>query len=597
MTTVQHIIKFFPSTGASLVLAVLAMGFFSCQSEQDELGEDMQISKATNVLTLSSAAAALMGNTANRDGSFDNIVDGASCLDIMFPYKVVANGLELEINSPDDLQVIEKVFDALDDDRDLLEIVFPITITTVDYEEIIVNGAAGLKELADRCKEGGEDADVECIDFVYPMTLFTFDVALEQTGSVVLEKDKDLRLFFNGLEEGDLVSIDYPISLTLYDATKIKVNSNEELVRTLEGAKAVCDEDDDTDFNDDDFSKTELEAYLVECPWLVRDVKRNEIDQMEQYFEYALIFSKDGTLALQNRQGNRFSGTWSANDSDNGAVLKLAVETLPDFTLQWLVYEVGDDSIQLYESEANTIRMQSACDFYSDMSDQLVGVLKECSWVIKGLRNNGEEVNTVLGHNLDFSDNGRLTKTDDTIISEGTWEIATNQEGRLVMAIVMGDEPGVSFEWLLSDIGDRYLKFNIEGTRYEIILVRNCDTEDDEDNDVGFIRNIFNDTEWNITYFEENGDETTNLYSDVKLYIDDDGRLEVRSFNGEVFSTGRWFAYRNAEFRLELILAFSPGSNYLPLANDYLMLEIEENRLELKHQNDGEGYDRLILER
>jgi len=585
--------KKFPNIVAYLSLFVFTLGFISCQDEFEEI----ILTEETTAISASSSTATLMRNTATRDGSFDNIVDGASCFDIKFPYTVAVNGLELNINTLEDLQLIEEIFDAIDDDENLLEIIFPITITRADFTEVTLNGLADLRELAKECKEGGDDEDIECIDFVYPITLFTFDAGLEQTGSLVVDSDKDLRRFFSGLEEGNLVSVDFPISLKLYDGTTIEVNSNEELVRTIEGARNACDEDDDDDYNDDDFSQERLEAYLTECPWLIREVRRDEQDQTDQYFEYVMTFSKDGTVFVKDREGNNLSGAWSTRDSDRGVLLKLEFEALIDFNLEWLIYEIGEGKIKLFESPGNRIIMYNACDIYNDSPNTLREILKECNWVIKRVKNNGEQINRLLGYEFEFMADGLVTLSNEETVSEGTWEIATNQEGRLVMAIVMGDEPGVSFEWLLSDIGDRYLKFNIEGTRYEIILVRNCDTEDDEDNDVGFIRNIFNDTEWNITYFEENGDETTNLYSDVKLYIDDDGRLEVRSLNGEVFSTGRWFAYRNAEFRLELILAFSPGSNYLPLANDYLMLEIEENRLELKHQNDGEGYDRLILER
>lgn len=585
--------KKFPNIVAYLSLFVFTLSFISCQDEFEEI----ILTEETTAISASSSTATLMRNIATRDGSFDNIVDGASCFDIKFPYTVAVNGLELNINTLEDLQLIEEIFDAIDDDENLLEIIFPITITRADFTEVTLNGLADLRELAKECKEGGDDEDIECIDFVYPITLFTFDAGLEQTGSLVVDSDKDLRRFFSGLEEGNLVSVDFPISLKLYDGTTIEVNSNEELVRTIEGARNACDEDDDDDYNDDDFSQERLEAYLTECPWLIREVKRDEQDQTDQYFEYVMTFSKDGTVFVKDREGNNLSGAWSTRDSDRGVLLKLEFEALIDFNLEWLIYEIGEGKIKLFESPGNRIIMYNACDIYNDSPNTLREILKECNWVIKRVKNNGEQINRLLGYEFEFMADGLVTLSNEETVSEGTWEIATNQEGRLVMAIVMGDEPGVSFEWLLSDIGDRYLKFNIEGTRYEIILVRNCDTEDDEDNDVGFIRNIFNDTEWNITYFEENGDETTNLYSDVKLYIDDDGRLEVRSLNGEVFSTGRWFAYRNAEFRLELILAFSPGSNYLPLANDYLMLEIEENRLELKHQNDGEGYDRLILER
>jgi len=150
------------------------------------------------------------------------------------------------------LHLIEEIFDAIDSDDDFLEILFPITVTTGDYTEITINGIEDLRELAAQCLEGGADDDIECIDFVYPMTLFTFDIELEQTGSFVVESDRDLRRFFGNLDANELVSFQFPISLELYDDTVITVNTNEELARAIESAKDACDEDDDDDYNDDD---------------------------------------------------------------------------------------------------------------------------------------------------------------------------------------------------------------------------------------------------------------------------------------------------------------------------------------------------------
>lgn len=585
--------KIYIRISAYLSLFILALNFISCQQESDDFVPD----ENSTAIMANSTTAVLMQNTAFRDGSFDNIVDGASCFDIKFPYTVSVNGLELTINSLEDLQLIEQIFDAIDDDENLLEIIFPITITKADYTEVTLNNLTDLRALAQECKEGGGDDDIECIDFVYPINFFTFNINLEQTGNVVIESDKDLRAFFNGLEDTDLVSIDFPISLKLYDGTIIQVNSNEELVRTIEGAKDACDEDDDDDYNDDDFSKERLDDYLVECPWLIREVKRSEQDQTEQYFEYAMNFSSDGEVAVKDREGNSITGTWSTRISENGVLLKLDFEALVDFNLEWLIYEIGEGKIKLYESPGNRIIMYNACDVYNDSPDSLRELLKQCSWIIKGVKNNGEQINRLLGYEFEFMAYGVVTLSNEETVSEGTWEVTTNQEGRLVLAIVMGNENGVSFEWLLSDLKDRYLKFNIEGTYYELLLVRNCQEDDSQDTDVALVKNILSNTEWSIGFAEENGDDTTAMYTDVTLYTDIYGAVEIRSLNGEVFSTGRWFVYRNAAYQLELILSFSPGSNYLPLANDYLMIEIEQNRLELKHQNDGEGYDKLILEK
>lgn len=577
-------------------LLAIAFSFTACQDEFEEIntGEEPQ------AITASSATADLIQRTSSNDGSGDNIVDGTSCFEINFPYTVEVNGIELTIDSEEDLNQIEEIFDSIDDDENLLDIIFPITVTAGDFSEITINGLEDLRDLAADCKEGGEDDDIECIDFVYPMTMFTFNVNLEQTSSVEVTSDRELRLFFKDLGDDSLVSFDFPVTLQLYDETTIVVESNQELAIAIENAKDTCDEDDDDDYNDDDFDEDEFKEELVECVWFVTDMIRNDVDQTPQYVNYILNFKEDGTVVTGFRGATTVEGTWTSTVGDDGAKLTIDFESSTDFNLEWTVYDLGDDQIKLYNDASNRIIMKQFCeeDLQELTLENLRETLNDCSWVIKRLKNNGDHINRLLGGEFEFQAEGVITLTNQTTVTQGTWEITTNAEGRFVVAISMGDEGAVSFEWLLTDLKDRIIKFNVEETFYELVIVKKCIDDEDEEEDITFIKNIFDNTAWDVAYFAENNDESTVLYADVKLYMENDGTLEVRNVNGDVFSTGNWFVYRNTfTGNLEMLVSFETGSNYLPLANDYQILEIDEMRIELKHENETGLYDHLVLER
>ena len=576
-------------------LLAIALSFTACQNEFEEIntGEEPQ------AITANSSTANLIQRTSTNDGSYDNIVDGTSCFGINFPYSVEVNGVVLTIESKDDIEQIEGIFDSVDDDENLLDILFPITVTAGDFSEITLNSIEDLRELAAECKEGGEDDDIECVDFVYPMTLFTFNINLEQTSTVKVESDRELRLFFNDLGEDSLISFDFPITLKLYDKTTIAVESNQELAIAIENAKDDCDEDDDNDYNDDDFSEDEFVEKLVECVWFVQEFKRDDVDQTGQFVNYILNFKEDGTVVTGFKGATTVEGTWSSTFGDDGAKLAMEFQSSTDFNLEWNVYDMGDDKIKLYNGDGNRIVMKQYCseDLPELDLDSIAETLRECSWIIKRVKNNGEHINRLLGGEFEFKAGGVITLTNEASVSEGIWTITTNAQGRFVVAITMGGEQAVSFEWLLSDLKDRFIKFNIEETSYELVIVKNC-IDDEEEEDIIFIKSIFNDTEWDVAYFAENEDETTDAYVDVKLYLANDGSLEVRNPNSVVISSGRWFAYRNAfSGKLEMIISFEQGSNYLPLANDYQIIEVMETRVELKHENEGGGYDHLVLER
>ncbi|WP_437371811.1 hypothetical protein [Maribacter litoralis] len=577
-------------------LLAIAFSFTACQDEFEEIntGEEPQ------AITASSATADLIQRTSSNDGSGDNIVDGTSCFEINFPYTVEVNGVELTIDSEEDIDQVEEIFDSIDDDENLLDIIFPITVTAGDFTEITINGLEDLRDLAADCKEGGEDDDIECIDFVYPMTMFTFNVDLEQTSSVEVTSDRELRLFFKDLVDDSLVSFDFPVTLQLYDETTIVVESNQELAIAIENAKDTCDEDDDDDYNDDDFDEDEFKEELVECVWFVSDMIRNDVDQTPQYVNYILNFKEDGTVVTGFRGATTVEGTWTSTVGDDGAKLTIDFESSTDFNLEWTVYDLGDDQIKLYNDASNRIIMKQFCeeDLQELTLENLRETLNDCSWVIKRLKNNGDHINRLLGGEFEFQAEGVITLTNQTTVTQGTWEITTNAEGRFVVAISMGGEGAVSFEWLLTDLKDRIIKFNVEETFYELVIVKKCIDDEDEEEDITFIKNIFDNTVWDVAYFAENNDESTVLYADVKLYMENDGTLEVRNVNGDVFSTGNWFVYRNTfTGNLEMLVSFETGSNYLPLANDYQILEIDEMRIELKHENETGLYDHLVLER
>ncbi len=576
---------------AYVSLLMMALAFTSCQDEFENITTDDQ-----ETIDVNSATAKLITNTVSNDGSFDNIVDGASCFAIQFPYTVEVNGLEITINSVQDLRLIEEIFDALEDDVDLLEIIFPITITLADFTEIVINNKQDLRELAEDCIEGGGDDDIECIDFVYPITLFTFNAEEVETGSVTVNSDKELRRFLAGLDEGDLISIDFPVVMELYDGTEVRVSNNAELAAAIESAKDMCDEDDDDDFNDDDFTKERLDNYLVECPWLVREVKRNGENQTDQYFEYVMNFKENGEVTVRDREGNVLNGEWNTRVADHAVLLKLEFDVLVDFSLEWFVYEIDDNRIKLYAGDGDRIILKSLCNATTDDPDTLREILKECSWVIKNVKNQGEEIDRLLGYEFSFQPMGVVTLSNGENTSEGSWEITLNNQGRLVMAITMGNEPGVSFEWPLSDLRDKRLKFEVEETDYELVLIRNCNDQAN-DGDVAEIRNYMLGGDWVVTQYKEDGIEQTANYQGYSLAFSPMHRVTV-SEGQDPFLDGLWRVLRDDEGKLKLYLNLDGNSLFEELTDDWDIVSVTNTRIELKDISGGDGsIDNLVFEK
>lgn len=577
------------SYSVSGLLLIMALSFFSCQEEFEALPQPDE----QQTIMASSSTAELIMKTSSNDGSYDNIVDGASCLAIQFPYTVNVNGVEVSINAREDIKQIEAIFDELEipdweTGSEILDILFPITITLSDFSQIAIENQEDFRALIEECREGGDDDDIECIDFVYPLNLYTFDLNEQQTGSVVVESDMDMRLFFKDLGENDLISIDFPLSLKLYNGTEIQVNSNAELANAIETARNACDEDDDNDHNDDDFTKERLDGYLVECPWLVLDVERDGILQTEQYIEYAMDFSENGEVSVKDRLGNSLAGTWTTRVAENKVLLKLEFDVLTDFNLEWYVYELEEGKIKFYSEGGNRIILKRACDIIDTTPDNLRAILAECSWVITKVKNQGEEIRRLIGYEFNFMAEGMVTLGfGGSTAVNGTWEITTNAQGRLVLAINMESDPAVSFEWPLTDLRDDRLKFSVEDIGYELVLQRVCDGGAG-DNDVVEIRNILMAGDWMVAQYQEGELLQTETYSDFSFAFGDGNLLEITTAGVLTTQTGIWRILRDSDGKLKFYLNAGATDPLGELTEDWEFVSIAEGRLEVK-DIDGDG--------
>ena len=574
-------------------LLTIVLSFTSCQDEFEEIGSQEE----TQAIAANSSTAKLIKEASSNDGSYDNIVDGTSCFDIKFPYTVEVNGLEVTISSKEDLKLVEEIFDELEDDDDELEIFFPVIITAGDFTEITINSFEDLRELASECKEGGDDDDVECIDFVYPMTLFTLDINLEQTGTVVVESDRDLRLFFKDLGDNDLVSFDFPIALKKYDGTIITVENATQLAAAIENAKDSCDEDDDDDYNDDDFDESYFDDDLTECLWLFKEIRRNNEDQIAQYLDYVLDFKQNGVVLAGFRGGVTIEGTWSASFGNDGATLMMEFSDQEDLNAEWKLYELDDDRIKLYNGDPNRIIIQKFCQEETGQlnPDVLQGVLKECNWIIKDIQNQGGDIDRLLGYEFEFMAEGMLTLTNGVTITNGTWEAKFNAEQQVVLAITIADDADLSFEWPLDEIEADRLTFDMDGVDTELKLQRVCNNNLD-DGDVVEIRNVMLEGEWAIASYLENEMDMTESFGGYSIGFMDDYQMSLLE-GGDSFANGLWRVIRDSDDQLKVILNFGDNMPFDELTDDWQVLSITDTRLELKHISGDDSVDILVLEK
>lgn len=166
-----------------------------------------------------------------------------------------------------------------------------------------------------------------------------------------------------------------------------------------------------------------------------------------------------------------------------------------------------------------------------------------------------------------------------------------------MLAIVMGDEPGVSFEWPLTDLRDDRLKFEIPETDYELILQRVCD-DNVNDGDVMEIRNTMMGGEWVVAKYTDDGVDQASYYSASYFAFEAEHRLNVTTgITGPVYP-GHWNVLRNSDNEIKVYLNLGEEGDLGELTDDWDFVSIDANRLELRDISGGNGgVSTLIFER
>ena len=212
------------STSAILVFVI------ACQEEEREL----ILPEENNAIPRESDLGKLIEQVTLHDGSFDDIVDETHCFSINLPYSIFLNGEIREISSINDYELIEGTDD--------IAINFPVTINLANHEQVFVTTIEQFEGLKLTCMP--EDADIECIDFKYPLTILLFNSATNEIQSRVMNHDAEWYRFMDDLNAEVLMSIKYPVTLETFSGQLMEVTHNTVLLEEILEWARSCDEMD-----------------------------------------------------------------------------------------------------------------------------------------------------------------------------------------------------------------------------------------------------------------------------------------------------------------------------------------------------------------
>lgn len=497
-------------------LILFGLIFSACQKEESEFIDETD---QDETITANSTLTNLMLRTSQNPGSNDDIIDGNSCSQVKYPVSVVANSQELVIESEADIALIQAVFDQFPNDTDTLEIVFPITLILQDFSEIIINDQAELNALIAACQGQSE---IDCVDFVYPIDFFVFNSSTEQTQTITINNDAELYLFLFSLDENDIVSIRFPISVILQDGSTIEVANNQELEDLLTNAN--CDD------SDDDGGVSDFEENLTTGSWYVTYFF-DDFDETSDFEGYQFSFATNNTAQATNGS-NTVNGTWNVTSSSTPD-LKLFFgnnDPFDELDEDWEILEATSEIIRLkhisggdgsvdyltYERNPNNDGSNEALNIFIEN-------LTTASWFITLYEDDGNNAtNDYNGYEFTFFTNGSAIAENASETINGFWSVEDDDSDFDIVFNFENSGSDDPFEelnddWDVLESSDIILRLsdNSGGSGTDLLTFeRKPNTGGGgDDPDPQELRDILQDGTWFVKTYLDDGDNETAVFN------------------------------------------------------------------------------------
>jgi hypothetical protein len=179
---------------------------------------------------------------------------------------------------------------------------------------------------------------ISCIEFIYPVTIFTYDANGGIVGSTLILDNSQFSNFLDQLPVTHSISISYPITATLSDGTELLIETNDELKESIDN----CVDEEEQIIG-------ECEGLIKQCIWKVGYSQTSTNNYLGASFleeNGATFFAYDTISAF---------GSWSGLVIENELYLNIALNSTQEvedqFNRNWKVEYLENSSIRLFDED------------------------------------------------------------------------------------------------------------------------------------------------------------------------------------------------------------------------------------------------------
>lgn len=330
-----------------LFTTIFFLSFLGLTSCQDEI--DNENGQNPNTNSANSETANNLERSSMYDGSFDDFLDGMSCSSILLPVTATINNTEITIVSESQYNLVLNILGEFTNDEDSIEFQFPLSVKLSNYTEVQIANQTEYDALMNACEQAEQNAEdaINCLDIDFPITILTYNLNIEQTGSVVIESEKQLYTYMNNFGNDEKFAINYPITATLNGDTIVEITSDIDLKAQI----TECLATDELKEEAEEKANT-LESILVDGAFKVESFVTAGVDTANDYANYSIDFANDLTCLAKhtvNATIDDVQGTYAVT-SELEVFLNLTFSGNATFELlnnTWEVTSYSESSISL----------------------------------------------------------------------------------------------------------------------------------------------------------------------------------------------------------------------------------------------------------
>lgn len=317
--------------------AIVSIFLFSCQSEITQ-----EVYNTQETILKTTPLTAYLERMAMENTTQDDVVDGARCFRVKFPYSLIVNSTKITLKTKSDFQVVANIKNMNMWDDDIVHFQFPITIIYSDYSEKIISNQTDLFNELNYCAGHKDDfLQLNCLSFNFPLKINIYDSYKQLGSSVNLLDNKSLYNFIHSLSGTQLISLEYPLTVKDENNQVTTISDNSQLEDRVMEALGHC--------SDNNHAPADFIQTLLTGNWKI-GYFYEEAERTSLYNGFIFNFKNDHTV-IATKSGVNYFGQWESKIENgvNQFKMNFSSDPLHDLEKDWKLFEFNSSQIRFRE--------------------------------------------------------------------------------------------------------------------------------------------------------------------------------------------------------------------------------------------------------